>query len=360
MRISFLAPHVNIAGGTRAILKYSDLLTRRGHDVEIVVPVPNTLRRNAKRLRAKLTGGPRWQPTRANVRFVPSLESRHLRPADVTVATAWKTAYALDRAADHVGDKYYLVQHYESLYHGTPDNVDPTYGLGLQTIVISDWLAETLDEKFGVSAEVIVTPVDEGVFFPRAVDRHRAFRICMMYHDQDWKDVRTGIEAVRRFRATGREAELVLFGATPAPPQIFEGIEEFHLQKSQDELAMIYSSCDVYLCPSWFEGLGMPAMEAMACGCALVTTDTGGSRSYADHGVTAMVAEQKDADGLANHLAELFDHRGKLRTLQQQGRQRIRGLRWQDAADRMEALFETSVREGNLSQSAIRSSQSAI
>lgn len=44
----------------------------------------------------------------------------------------------------------------------------------------------------------------------------------------------------------------------------------------------------------------------MACGCAVVTLDTGGSRDFARDGVTALVAEQGDLDGLAANLVAVL------------------------------------------------------
>ena len=41
MRITFLCPHVRIAGGVRAILAYADRLAARGHDTTLVVPARN-------------------------------------------------------------------------------------------------------------------------------------------------------------------------------------------------------------------------------------------------------------------------------------------------------------------------------
>ena len=38
MKLTFLAPHLRIAGGVRAILTYADRLAGRGHDVTVVVP----------------------------------------------------------------------------------------------------------------------------------------------------------------------------------------------------------------------------------------------------------------------------------------------------------------------------------
>ena len=52
------------------------------------------------------------------------------------------------------GAKFYLVQHYESLYHGDGARVDETYRLPLRKIVISTWLADIMAERFASPAEV--------------------------------------------------------------------------------------------------------------------------------------------------------------------------------------------------------------
>src|SRR5207247_1664222 len=52
-------------------------------------------------------------------------------------------------------------------------------------------------------------------------------------------------------------------------------------------------------------GLGMPPMEAMACGAALVTYDNGGCRDYARDGHTALVARRRDVADLAAQLEQV-------------------------------------------------------
>jgi hypothetical protein len=338
MRINFLAPHVNIAGGVRALLRYSDLFVARGHDVEIIIPAGSRLKAVAKQWRDWYRGEPRWEPTRARIRYVPSLTPRHLRPADATIATAWKTAYSLRDAGAGVGRRFYLVQHLESLYHGEPERVDATYRFGFETVTISHWLRDELARRFNVRSEVIVTPVDRGVFQPRPKQPGGAIRVCMMDHPSDWKDVRTGLTAIKRFREEGGECELVVFGATPNAI-MEEFADEVHWGKGREELAEVYSSCDLYLCPSWFEGLGMPAMEAMMCGCTLVTTDTGGSRSYAIPGETALVADQRDPETLARHLFTLANDPALRQQLGDAGRNLVGTFDWDEAADRFLSLL---------------------
>ena len=46
-------------------------------------------------------------------------------------------------------------------------------------------------------------------------------------------------------------------------------------------MADFYHRCDVFVFPSLAEGFGLPALEAMACGCAVITTECGGVSTFA-------------------------------------------------------------------------------
>ena len=337
MRISFLCPHVRIAGGVRAILTYADRLARNGHDVELVVPAgsaPRAWWRNAGRPRSTFVG-----ELAARVRWVGRWRAEGLRPADVIVATAWRSAPVVAAADPRCGRKFYLVQHYESLYHGRPDTVDATYRLPLEKIVISTWLRDVMREKFGATAEVLVTPVDRRLFHPVSQAEHGdPPRVLMLHHDYAWKGVADGMEAVARARRAGAAFTLVGFGLKP--PRRPLPYDEFHVDPPQATLARLYGGCEIYLCPSWDEGLGMPAMEAMACGAALVTYDNGGSRDYARDGETALVAKRRDVDDLAGKLARLAGDPALRRRIAGAGQELItRSFDWDAAVARLERLF---------------------
>ncbi len=302
MRITFLSPHLRIAGGVRAILTYADRLAGRGHDVTLVVPARGAVRaawRNVRGARAD------WMPRlRARVQWVGRWQPDALPDGDALVATAWQSAAVAAAAPARSGAPFYLVQHYESLYHGAPAQVDATYRLPLRKIVISTWLADVMRETFGATAPVLVTPVDAELF-------HRAPRtrtgpgprVLMLQHAYAWKGGADGLEVVRRVKARVPALRLVGFGVKPPPHR--SPYDEFHANVDQSSLAALYSGCDIYLCPSWDEGLGMPSMEAMACGAALVTYDNGGSRDYATDGETALVARRRDVDDLAAKLERM-------------------------------------------------------
>jgi len=307
LKITFLAPHIRIAGGVRAILTYADRLAGRGHDVAVVVPAKRPWTAWWRNVSGR---APDWiTGFRARVRWVAGWDPARLPAADALIATAWQSADAVARAPDVAGRKFYFVQHYESLYHGDPARVDATYALPLRKIVISTWLKDIVRERFGSAAEVLVTPVDRALFHQVEGARGSdALRVLMLHHDYAWKGVREGLEAVAAVKARHREVRLVGFGVKK--PREALPYDEFLENLPQKLLAMLYSRCPIYLCPSWDEGLGMPPMEAMACGAALVTFDNGGCRDYALDGVTALVAPRRDVAALAAALERMVADAG--------------------------------------------------
>jgi glycosyltransferase involved in cell wall biosynthesis len=336
LKITFLCPHLRIAGGIRAILTYADRLVGRGHQVDVIVPG----RRSRGFWRPREPPGVAWMPDcRARIRFVPAWTAEELPEADAVVATAWQSAPAVAAAASSRGAKFYLVQHYESLYHGHPDEVDATYRLPLRKIVISSWLHDIMRERFAADADVLVTPVDTGLFRRVAVTvTGPRPRVLMLHHEYPWKGVADGLAAVARARACGARLHLVGFGVKAPRGRV--PYDEFHANLPQRDLAALYSGTDIYLCPSWDEGLGMPSMEAMACGAALVTYDNGGSRDYATEGVTARVARRRDVDDLAAKLASLVLEPAERARLAAAGRGLVTtAFDWGRAVTRMETIF---------------------
>jgi len=337
VKITFLCPHLRIAGGVRAILTYADRLTEAGHEVKVVVPAKGRARAGWRALRGV---GPSWIPGfRARVVWVDRWRPSALPDGNVLVATAWQSAGAVADAPARCGAKFYFVQHYESLYHGQAEAVDTTYRLPLRKIVISTWLRDIMRERFASEAEILVTPVDPVLFHavPVTVTSSRP-RVLMLHHDYAWKGTADGFETVARVKKRVPDLHLVGFGVSA--PQAPSGYDEFHADPPQDRLAALYSGCEIYLCPSWDEGLGMPPMEAMACGAALVTYDNGGCRDYAYDDETALVARRRDVSDLAAKLERLASDDDLRRRIAAAGSAFVRNtFDWGRAVRRMEAIF---------------------
>jgi glycosyltransferase involved in cell wall biosynthesis len=337
VKITFLCPHLRIAGGVRAILTYADRLAAAGHAVEVVVPAKSRARALWRSLRRV---GPEWIPGfRARIVWVDRWRASALPDGDAVVATAWQSAATVAAAPARCGRKFYFVQHYESLYHGEAAAVDATYRLPLRKIVISTWLRDVMRERFDSEAEILVTPVDPALFHtvPVTVQTSRP-RVLMLHHEYAWKGTADGFAAVARVK--GRIPALHLVGFGVSAPRGPAAYDEFHANLPQDRLADLYSGCEIYLCPSWDEGLGMPPMEAMACGAALVTYDNGGCRDYARDGETALVARRRDVADLSAKLEQVAADPALRARLAAAGSEFVRGaFEWGRAVRRLEEIL---------------------
>jgi glycosyltransferase involved in cell wall biosynthesis len=338
VKITFLCPHLRIAGGVRAILTYADLLTADGHQVTVVVPAKG---RGRAFWRSVTGAGPDWIPGfRARVVWVDRWRADALPDGDAILATAWQSATAVAEAPARCGRKFYFVQHYESLYHGQAETVDATYRLPLKKIVISTWLRDIMRERFASDAEILVTPVDPMLFHAVSVTVATSRpRVLMLHHDYAWKGTAEGFEVVARVKQ--RVPGLFLVGFGVSAPRGPASYDEFHADPPQDRLATLYSGCEIYLCPSWDEGLGMPPMEAMACGAALVTYDNGGCRDYAYDDETALVARRRDVADLAAKLERVATDETLRGRIAAAGSAFIRNtFDWGRSVRRMAALFQ--------------------
>jgi glycosyltransferase involved in cell wall biosynthesis len=104
-------------------------------------------------------------------------------------------------------------------------------------------------------------------------------------------------------RVTGASSELV-----------FTGYVE------DAELPVLYSGADLFAYPSLYEGFGLPILEAMACGCPVLTSDRGAMREVA--GGAAQTARPDSVPALAQGLENVLCDDAWRQNLKQAGLKR--------------------------------------
>ncbi len=119
---------------------------------------------------------------------------------------------------------------------------------------------------------------------------------------------------------------------------------------SDEELARHYAQAEVAVVPSLYEGFSLPAIEAMACGVALVAT-TGGAlpEVVGTDGETGLLVPPDDPGALAAAIGRLLDDEALRRRLGAAGRERVLGrFTWEvtaaGTADQYRALLEDTRR----------------
>jgi L-malate glycosyltransferase len=358
MRVTFLLAGYpwKPYGGARVVYEYANALVEAGHEVSVVHPrsmptdtlshdgVTLSLRRRADRVRNVLLRPPiTWQhiDSRVDLRWVRNLSAATVPDGDVVVATWWGTAEAVRDYPATKGLKAYLIQHYET-WSGPDDRVDATWRSGLAMVVIAEWLYERGLELGADPASMQHVPnaLDHERFRVLTPISERPLRIAMLASDMPWKGTREGIAALEIARAAVPQLEAVCFGTGSRPRQLPEWVA-YRRNPDQELLVRdVYNGSAIYLCPSLTEGWGLPAFEAMACGCALVTADCGGVRDFAQHGRTALFAAPGDAHGLAQGIVRLAGDPAERLRLAEAGREAVRRFTWPRSARLMIEFFE--------------------
>lgn len=110
---------------------------------------------------------------------------------------------------------------------------------------------------------------------------------------------------------------------------------------SQEELPMVYSGAEAMLYPSNYEGFGLPILQAMACGCPVVTT-TSTSIPEVAGSAAVMINSQKPED-LVLALRKITTDRSKLVAA---GYKNIKRFSWEKCAYRTLRSVQNTIKNG--------------
>lgn len=112
---------------------------------------------------------------------------------------------------------------------------------------------------------------------------------------------------------------------------------------AQEALPAIYQGAALFLYPTLYEGFGLPVIEAMASGIAVITSNTSALKEIAEG--YAHLVDPLDIDGMAKAIARCMgdsEHRASLAKL---GLRRAEDFRWDRAARKTLEIY-LSVIEG--------------
>lgn len=352
MKISFVLPGVSRVpvGGYKMIFEYANRLCRRGHEVTLIYHCLSGMKRNQKvpkivKLIYYYLGAyyfPTWFTLDSRIHKIckyKKLTNSKLPDSDIICATAIDTAYAVAELPESKGKKIYFIQDYEIWNGWTDVEVKKSYCLGMKNIVIAKWLQKIVKDA-GASSVLIPNGIDFDVFdIDIPIPQRRQPIISMLYHKDEHKGPKYGIEALNRLKEQYPKLQAILFG-TPARPNNLPVWIRYIQNATQEQLRKIYNQSLIYLCPSIKEGFGLTGAEAMACGAAYVASDYGGVHEYTEEGRNVLLSEPRDVEGLVRNITDLLNHENKRIVLAENGYKDIKKMNWDRAVERFEHVIQ--------------------
>ena len=349
MKITFCLPansYRTIAGGYKVVYEYSNRLAARGHEVSLVLNTGYAFKNIIKIEWVRLLVckfwvmiSPRWFKLDKKVKKISAngITNRSVPNGDAVFATAVGTAEFVKNLDSDKGKKYYLIQDYET-WECNESYVVSTYKMGLNNIVISRWLMKIM-ENIGVKSFYLTNPIDTGRFFVKKpiLDRD-SHSIGILYHKDKHKGFEYSYQVIRWLKIVYPDLKVKMFGTPKRPENIDSGIEYIQ-NASAKQLSELYNSVRVFLCMSVKEGFGLTGGEAMACGCALVSTAYDGVFDYAIDGENSLIVPIKDVELAVKRVSQLFEDEELLQKISRKGAADMKKRTWSNAVERLEYII---------------------
>jgi glycosyltransferase involved in cell wall biosynthesis len=314
MTIGYVLPHKHLTGGVKMLLEQMRFMRKMGNyvyafgaggseepvlpdwykvtvDKEVLVPKEMTYSDHVKECDVIIAG---W------IGQLPQLVNSKVPVVYWEQGHEWLFGEGITREIE---------EYLESCYH------QPCYLASVSPIV-----SKIIETRYGRKATVLSNGIDTDFYYPGKKNNDSTI-LLVGNPFLDFKGFDVAIRALCMVKAAGYDFKVTWVCQTKPSIDELPFPIEYIVGAPQAQLAEAYRISDVFMFTSWYEGFGMPPLEAMASGVPVVTTACGGIQSYVRPGFNALVAEPGDANALASSLIYLLKHEDARRVLGANGRQ---------------------------------------
>jgi glycosyltransferase involved in cell wall biosynthesis len=320
-----------LSGGIRVLYEVANGLVERGHLVKILTP---------------LGGEPKWFDLKAEIGKIPrvfdGLEEikRKIPRSDILIASSNTEANITWIAGQ--GIPFYYIQCYETTFVGGKEEqmrIEETYRMPLNLICHSEWIKNLLWARFKRGARVVPIGIDLDAFHPTGEKKpKKRKRVLFMYNpNSEVKGSRFGLQALKKIHERMPNTEIVIFGMRERPNADFPFT--YLREVPEKDLPRLYSSSDLFISSSLLEAFPLPPLEAMACGCAVVASDSLGIREYSEDGKNSLIVPPKDPNAIVDAAVSLLQDDARRETIASEALKKTKEFTWKRTIDRLEEIF---------------------
>lgn len=212
-------------------------------------------------------------------------------------------------------------------------------------IAVSTFGAQEVAGTFGLSQDQI-TPIYHGVAHETFQARNDppAFErpyLLLVAQYQPKKNIARVLEAYAQLRISPRPDMVMVLPGYSARSANVKGFKLIGEGLPPSELARWYRGALGFVFPSLRETFGMPILEAMACGCPVITSNLSACPEVA--GDAALLVDPRSVAHIAQAMRRLLVDETLRQTLCQKGLARAGEFTWRRSAERHLAVFERAL-----------------
>ncbi len=359
MKITILQSSLWLSGGGRVVVEYANRLSQRGHDLSIVIPKgaispelgnlldPSVAIREARR--------PLIKPIGAIEQARLALSMAQAVPkSDVIVATHTPTTIVSLIAGKILrrGIPVWFYMDYPGMFTGRRVEMWLLYNAirwHKSALVLSSHSAQEINSFGARQCYQVGLGLNEfedvSSLLPQGEPLLNKGKKSILYLGdlRPRKGLADFLQAAERLYPKMPDIELWIALKDGGEVKTDVPFRYFN-RPSVKELAHLYSSCDLFVSASWYEGFGLPPLEAMACGAPVVVTDSGGVRDFVVDGENCLLVPTRNPQAMAEAMWRVLTDPGLESKLRQNGPDSAKPYTWGKATLRFEHALQESIR----------------
>lgn len=210
-------------------------------------------------------------------------------------------------------------QGYESFYRGdsyaASQQDSPALRDAMQLpdaiVSVSPSIQSVVKQRANRDSYLVPVGIDHFVFIPQpAADPNAQVKRILLVGNylSPWKGMKDAFAALNLL-AGAFDIQLVLITQEDRGRNLLSELKypvEIHSAPPMSDIPSIYSSCHAYCCASWYEGIGLPKLEAFACGVPVVSTRDYGVDDFGIDGENLLLSNPNDPTDICNKLKRVL------------------------------------------------------
>ena len=320
LHIVYVMTHVGICGGTKICLEHVNHLVKFNQRVTLVSHFEK----------------PIWFSIHQDVNYIQVPFEQELAtgipPCDVIVATYWREIY--ECIARDIAPVVYFEQGGTHLFSWGDVSEWEREHIRKQFLVVpfiytvSGGASEEIKKTFSRDATVINNAIDHSIFYPDLENqkgKKQDFTVIMIGSEKiEFKricDIKQAFSIVQR-----KGYKITINWVTPDEP--IDPMGRVFVNPKQDQIGNLLRESDLFISASLYESFSLPVLEAMASGCAVITTANKGVLEYAVNHENCIMAAVKNPTDLAEKIIWVYENKTAAKKMIAEGIKTASQYKW--------------------------------